>query len=71
MPHFLPLHKDVLPVVMALLPFTQENAVELHGLGKIPLMRVMTVVGKTYRSYQKHESLSLRDEVFFLRLYQA
>ena len=43
MPHFLPFHKDILLVVMVLLPFTQENAVDLHSLGKIPLRLVMTV----------------------------
>lgn len=43
MPHFLPLHKNILPVVMVLLPFTQENAVDVHSLGKIPLRLVMTV----------------------------
>jgi len=46
MPHYLPLHKDTLPVVMVLLPFTQENAVDLHRLGMIPLRLVMTVGGK-------------------------
>ena len=46
MPHFLPLHKDILPVVLVLLPVTQENAVYLHSLGKVPLRLVMTVRGK-------------------------
>jgi hypothetical protein len=46
MPHFLPLHKDILPVVMVLLPFTQENAVDLHILDMIPLTLVIAVGGK-------------------------
>ena len=46
MPHFLPLHKGILPVVMVLRPFAQENSVDLHSLGKIPLRLVMTVGGK-------------------------
>jgi hypothetical protein len=46
MPHFLPLHKDIFLVVLVFLPFTQENAVDLHSLGKVPLRLVMTVKGK-------------------------
>jgi hypothetical protein len=71
MPHFLPLHKGILPVVMVLRPFAQENSVDLHSLGKIPLRLVMTVGGKHIDTIKNNESLSLRDAVFFLRLYQA
>jgi hypothetical protein len=56
MPHFLPLQKDILPAVMVLLPFTQENAVDLHNLVMIPLTLVMTVRGK-YTDLIKNISL--------------
>jgi hypothetical protein len=43
------------------LSLTHENACDLHTVGRVPSARAMTVEGKTYRSCQKRESLSLRD----------
>jgi len=44
---------------MHALPLTQENAVDLHCVGRVPLTLAMTVGGKTCRYCRKRESLSL------------